>query len=113
MYAGDEAARWQVYEGLARGHDAGLSLEERMFFLMPLGHSELIQDQERGVALARELARHAPPVLREAFDDGVAHALDYHSTIARFGRFPHRNAVLDRTSTPEEIAFLDRKAAAA
>ena len=70
---------------------AGLSEAERQFVLMPLMHSEERADQRLALAL---FARHAP--------DALDFARSHHAMIARFGRFPHRNAVLDRQSTPAE-----------
>jgi uncharacterized protein (DUF924 family) len=78
---------------------------ERMFLFLPLEHSEDFVDQERSVRLYRDLAKAAPDmaILPVALDFAVKH----YALIARFDRFPHRNAVLGRTSTPLEAAFLD------
>jgi len=113
MYAGDRDARWLTYEGLDRGADWKLGLEERLFFMMPLAHSERIADQERSVAYAEQLVAEAPLAVRAVWDAGLARARGYRDVIARFGRFPHRNAVLGRESTKEETAFLEEQRAAA
>ena len=72
-----------------------MSKDERKFLYLPFEHSENLADQDRIVALSRSLGR---PQSREA-------VLKHRDIILRFGRFPHRNAVLGRTSTPEEEAF--------
>jgi uncharacterized protein (DUF924 family) len=113
MYAGDRDARWLTYEGLDRGDDWELGLEERLFFMMPLAHSERFADQERSVAYAEQLAADAPAAMRAVWEGGLARARGYRDVIARFGRFPHRNEVLGRESTREEIEFLEEQRSAA
>ena len=81
---------------LARGWDSGLDVPGRQFLAMPLMHSEAIADQRAGVAYFADLG--SPEIL--------AFARSHHRMIARFGRFPHRNALLGRTSTPEEESFI-------
>jgi uncharacterized protein (DUF924 family) len=74
--------------------------------LMPFQHSEDISIQHEGVAEYEKLAVEpgAPPMMKTAFDFAKQHA----AIVERFGRFPHRNAVLGRDSTPEERAFLEQ-----
>ena len=72
------------------------STELALFVYLPFGHSEQIADQERSVALSRRLG--AP---------NLAHAEGHREIVRRFGRFPHRNAILGRVTTPEEQRFLD------
>lgn len=105
-YAGDQQARALTHEGLARGHDRPLRPLERVFFYMPLEHSEFLADQESSVALMRTLAEEAEPDQRELFQGFVDYAIAHRDIVARFGRFPHRNAILGRVSTPEELEFL-------
>jgi uncharacterized protein (DUF924 family) len=94
-FAADPLARAVADRALARGHDRQFAPSERTFFYLPYEHSEDLADQERSVTLAQALGpRHA------------RHALRHRDIIARFGRFPHRNALLGRTSTPEELAYL-------
>jgi uncharacterized protein (DUF924 family) len=85
-----------------RGLDTGFETDERLFLYLPFEHSEQLADQERSVALFRAL--------------GDANYLDYairhRDVIARFGRFPHRNAVLGRASTAAERAFLEEPGSA-
>jgi uncharacterized protein (DUF924 family) len=95
----DARARQAADAVLAAGFDWALDAERRSFVYMPLMHSEDIEDQALCVALCEE---------RLGPDSGTArHARAHRDLIARFGRFPHRNAVLGRTSTQAEIAFLD------
>lgn len=92
--------------GLARGEDAGLAPIERVFLYLPFEHSEALADQELSVACFRALAEGAPPSARESFASYLDHAVRHRDVIARFDRFPHRNAALARVATPEELAFL-------
>lgn len=107
-YAADQQARALTVEGLERGHDRALSPMERMFFYMPLEHSESLADQERCVELMRALADEVAddPALRDSFAIIVDFAIRHRDIVARFGRFPHRNALLGRPSTPAELEFL-------
>lgn len=98
-------------EILARGWYAGLSPAEKVFVLMPLEHSEALADQEECVARMQALAGEVPPELREMFTGFVEFAERHRRVVARFGRFPHRNAALGRESTAEEKAFLASKEA--
>jgi uncharacterized protein (DUF924 family) len=105
-FAFDAAARAHCLEGVALAHDRELRLIERVFFYLPLEHSESLEDQERGVAAYEELAAAAPPEQKSTFAEFHRYAVLHRDIIARFGRFPHRNALLARASTPEETAFL-------
>jgi uncharacterized protein (DUF924 family) len=99
-FATDAQARAAARAALARGFDRSLPAAWRQFIYLPFEHSEELADQELSVKLAAALAR----------DPGFAETLDYaerhRAIIARFGRFPHRNAALGRKSTAEEEAFL-------
>jgi uncharacterized protein (DUF924 family) len=93
--------------GLARGHYAALETPwQKVFFAMPLGHSEELQDLEDVVALAEALAREAPAEHRGVLEFSANQARGHRDVVARFGRQPHRNALLGRTSTPDELAYL-------
>jgi len=105
-YAADEQARALTLAGLEAGHDRELAPLERLFFYMPLEHSEELADQERCVALMRALADEVDADRRKQFAGFVDFAIAHRDIVARFGRFPHRNAVLGRPSTAEELAFL-------
>ena len=74
--------------------------------LLPLGHSEELGDVERAVTLAEELVEDAPAELRRILEHSVSQARGHRDVIARFGRHPHRNAVLGRQSTPAELDYL-------
>ena len=92
-YAADPIARRLAREAIAQGYDEGMRAEERMFLYLPFEHSEDRADQELSVELFSRLGR----------DDWTRFAIAHKAIIDRFGRFPHRNAVLGRISTPEEI----------
>jgi uncharacterized protein (DUF924 family) len=102
----DAVARAIADRAIAAGLDLGAPLDRRAFFYLPFEHSEALADQDRSVELFARLAAEYPPDRRAAGDDLVAYAVRHREIIQRFGRFPHRNAVLGRASTPEEIAFL-------
>ncbi len=106
-YENDARALALADAGLDRHDDAELTFEEKMFLYMPLGHSEDVTRQERHLALVTAAANAAPPGLDKAYASATAHAKGYLDQIRRFGRFPHRNAILGRTCTQEEMAFLD------
>ena len=96
-FAADPKALALADAAIKRGFDQQLSRTDRQFFYLPFMHSERIEDQERSVALYQALA---DPQL-------LPFAEDHADIIRRFGRFPHRNAVLGRDTTPQEQAFLD------
>src|SRR5215469_16771246 len=101
-FATDAQARDAARAALGRGFDRSLPASWRQFIYLPFEHSEDLADQELSVKLAAVLAR--SPDFARALD----YAQRHHAIIARFGRFPHRNATLGRTSTPEEEAFLQQ-----
>lgn len=99
------ALQWSL-DGLARGMDRKLRPIQRVFFYLPLEHAESIAHQAQSVQLFEQLWREAPEPLKETFAGFLDFAVRHRDIIERFGRFPHRNAILGRSSTPEEIAFL-------
>lgn len=105
-FANDHLARDRTREGLRLHQDEDLTPVRRAFFYMPLQHSEAIIDQERSVACYRALASDATPDTRKALEGFLKHAVDHRDLIVRFGRFPHRNEILGRTSTEAEKRFL-------
>jgi uncharacterized protein (DUF924 family) len=105
-FAGDEQALALALSGMQSGADAALDPVERVFFYMPLQHSESPEVQEESVAAYRRLLGEAPPLLRGAFEDILKYAELHASIIRRFGRFPHRNHALRRASTLEEAPYL-------
>ena len=99
-FAGDGAALATAADAVAKGFDRDLDRYERRFLYLPFEHSEDPAVQERSLALFRDLARDTGD--ESAFEWAEKHAV----IIRRFGRYPHRNAILGRASTPEEIEFL-------
>ena len=99
-FSGDARARATAEHAIERGFDRELAPMERWFLYMPFQHSESREDQQRSVELFRALA--AETGLTAPVDWAQRHA----EVIRLFGRFPHRNAILGRTSSPEEIEFL-------
>lgn len=92
--------------GMQLGADATLDPVERLFFYMPLMHAESLDVQEESVAAFRRLIEEAPADLRRIFDSSLQAAVQHRTIIQRFGRFPHRNRVLGRENTPEELEWL-------
>jgi uncharacterized protein (DUF924 family) len=105
-FAQDESALGYLFDGLERGDDRALSLTERWFFYMPLMHAEDLAIQERGIELYTQLRDDAPDDLEKTFEGVLDFARRHRDVVARFGRFPHRNAVLGRETTAEEAEFL-------
>jgi uncharacterized protein (DUF924 family) len=96
-FAADPLAREVADRAIARGFDQLFLPPERRFFYLPFMHAENLADQERCVAFCRAAVD----------DEGVKFAELHADIIRRFGRFPHRNRVLGRVTTPDEQAFLD------
>src|SRR5262249_28851610 len=105
-FAHDARARRAAAAAIDRGFDLAAALDQRMFFYLPFQHSELLADQERSVALFTRWAADHPAAPRAQAEDQLSYAVRHHEIIQRFGRFPHRNRALDRTSTADELAFL-------
>ena len=99
-FAGDAAALRLARELADRGDDRSLIAVERWFAYMPFVHAESVAAQERAVELFRRLRDETG--LAEPLQWAEKHA----AVVRRFGRFPHRNAILGRASTAEELAFL-------
>ena len=106
-FAQDAKALALALEGLGNGYyDQLAHAWEKTFFILPLGHSESLAHLERVVGLAERLAQEAHPAERAILEHSASQARGHRDIIARFGRHPHRNAVLGRASTPEELAYL-------
>lgn len=105
-FAFDREALALAAEGLQLAADAALDPIERIFFYLPLEHAESMEAQDAAVAAFARLVAEAPPELRDYCAYTAAYATKHRDLIVRFGRFPHRNAVLERASTPEEQAWL-------
>lgn len=96
MYATDAQARAVAAAAIEAGHDRQVEQVLRGFFYLPFQHSEDLADQDRSVALHRAF-----------YPINAEYAEGHRDIIRRFGRFPHRNAILGRATTPEEQHFLD------
>ncbi|MGL6361285.1 DUF924 family protein [Aeromonas veronii] len=108
-FAQDPLARDLCLKGLSIGADKSLSPLERVFFYLPLEHAESREQQARSVPLFEALAAEQAGTPAQATFAGFADFARRHQVIIeRFGRFPHRNDILGRTSTPEEAAFLQQ-----
>jgi uncharacterized protein (DUF924 family) len=99
-YATDSAALATARDAVARGYDRMVAPVRRCFFYLPFEHSESLADQETAMRLYASLPDHPD---KENFVEAVRR---HHEIIAHFGRFPHRNGFLGRSSTPEEQDFL-------
>jgi uncharacterized protein (DUF924 family) len=105
-YAQDLKAQRLTLEGHEAGMDSGLTNAERLFFMIPLGHSEDLALQEQSVRYFEQEVAKSPTHLRWWHEVNLSQAKGHCDVIARFGRHPHRNEVLGRSSTPEEQAYL-------
>jgi uncharacterized protein (DUF924 family) len=109
-YAQDSKALDLTREGLENGHYQALETPwEKTFFFLPLGHSEELVYSELAVKIAEELVQNAPPQLHKILEHSASQARGHRDVLARFGRHPHRNEVLGRPSTPEELEYLARE----
>ena len=100
-YATDQLARHLADAAIAAGHDGQAPAELRVFFYLPFEHSEGLADQDRCLALVQALDA-------ASGSEYARWAATHRDIVARFGRFPHRNAALGRISSPEELAYLAR-----
>ncbi|TBU87413.1 DUF924 domain-containing protein [Pseudomonas dryadis] len=105
-FAGDALARVLVEEGVAQGWDAWLTPIQRVFIYLVFEHAEDLPTQNRALACFAALHERAPAAERELFAGFLDYAERHQRVIARFSRFPHRNAILGRTSTEQEQRFL-------
>jgi uncharacterized protein (DUF924 family) len=105
-YAQDSRAQRLALDGIDAAMDRDLTAAERLFFMLPLGHSENLILQERSVRYCQEEVANAPLHLRWWYEHNLYQAKGHREVIARFGRHPHRNEVLGRSSTPEELEYL-------
>ena len=95
-FCGDTKAIETARLALARFYPAAFGSNHRLFFYMPFGHSEVLADQLMACALFDTIGG----------EENLQSAAEHRDVVARFGRFPHRNEVLGRTSTAEELEFL-------
>jgi len=95
-FTADPKAREVTYHAITQGFDKSISNVAKLFFYLPLEHSEIMDDQEQSLKLINSIN-----------DKRISKAaIEHYETVLRFGRFPHRNAVLGRENTPEEKIYL-------
>ena len=97
-FAADSIARRLSKSAIEHGFDAAMRTQERYFLYLPFEHSEDREDQALSLKLIKSLGN----------EEWTHYAKSHKTTIDRFGRFPHRNAALNRDSTPDEIEFLEK-----
>ncbi len=105
-FAKDKAALKLCVEGAMEGKDKGLSAIQRVFFYMPLQHAESRKVQVKSVELFSRLSEVVSATHRETFETIAQFAELHHDIIQQFGRFPHRNQLLNRENTAEENEYL-------
>jgi uncharacterized protein (DUF924 family) len=105
-FSGDPSALELCLKGRALGHDQALEIVERTFFYMPLEHAEQLDKQELSIGCFEQMLIEVSGRDKIQVENWLDFAHQHYDQIVRFGRFPHRNAVLGRSSTPEELAFL-------
>ncbi|MDX6379498.1 MAG: hypothetical protein QOI57_522 [Rubrobacteraceae bacterium] len=101
MYATDELARAAARHAVEHAYDRELRPSQRLFVYLPFEHSEELKDQRRSVELFRGLS------VEMGSEDLLGYAVQHKEIVERFGRFPHRNEILGRATTPEEVEFLE------
>ena len=105
-FDGDERARKILRSALVQGLDRELTFVQRSFFYMPLEHSESLSDQKRCVELFTKMLEEVPEQGKDMVYSCLQYAQQHRDIIARFGRFPHRNEALGRSSTAQEEQYL-------
>lgn len=105
-FATDARALALALDGIEKGQDRQLLPIERVFFYLPLEHAEDLAMQDRAVELFEKLRKDAPAGTERFFDGFVDYAVRHRDVIVKYGRFPHRNAILGRESTAAERDYL-------
>jgi len=105
-FAQDPAAQRLAAAGVEQGVDRGLIPAQRAFFYLPFEHSEDVKLQRLGSRAFERLAGEVAPSWRKEYASFADYAGHHRDIVERFGRFPHRNTILGRASTPEETEFL-------
>lgn len=105
-FSQDSKALKIALEGIAKNYDSSLRFIEKVFYYMPLEHSENLDNQSQCVELFQKLLFEVPEGLKNEFQDSLQFAERHKEIIERFRRFPHRNKALNRISSAEELAFL-------
>jgi len=106
MFAADDQALRAALGGIERGFDRSLPVAARVFMYLPLMHSEDVEVQELCVEQFTALRDELSGPARAQVEQNLEFAVQHRDIVALFGRFPHRNAVLGRESTPQELEFL-------
>jgi len=105
-FAMDKAALKLCIEGALEKMDKGLKPIQRAFFYMPLQHTESLKVQTKSVQIFGRLSEAVSATYRETFETIAQFAELHHDIVEQFGRFPHRNSLLNRENTPEEDEYL-------
>ena len=105
-YAGDTCAFEVVTQAIDKKLDTALPPVSRIWFYHPFHHAEDVEDQDRGLVLLNEIWQEASAEWQPYVEQSIKGWTRHRNIVARFGRFPHRNAVLSRNSTDEELIFL-------
>jgi uncharacterized protein (DUF924 family) len=105
-FAFDFLAQQLALEGIEGRDDLKLLPTERVFFYLPLEHAESLKLQKLSVGKFKEIVLAAPTQLKSTYENYLDYAVRHLKMIARFGRFPYRNEILNRVSTPDEVEFL-------
>lgn len=105
-FSQDSKALKIALEGIGKNYDGSLRFIERVFYYMPLEHSENLDNQSQCVALFQKLLFEVPEDLKGGFEGYLQFSEKHKEVIERFRRFPHRNKVLNRISSAEELEFL-------
>ena len=105
-YAGDACAFEVVTQAIDKKLDTALPPVSRIWFYHPFHHAEDVEDQDRGLVLLNEIRQEASAEWQPYVEHSIKGWTRHRNIVARFGRFPHRNAVLSRNSTDEELIFL-------
>jgi uncharacterized protein (DUF924 family) len=106
-FAYDSLAREVAVAAIESRFDIEVAPLESMFLYLPLEHCEDMESQERCVSLFRSLLERAPVDQKPRFESSLSYAIRHRDVISRFGRFPHRNEILGRPSTAEEVSYLE------
>lgn len=104
----DPLALTVLKHGIEQGFDQELSWIERCFYYLPFEHAEDLEMQEASLLAFQNLQRSIPKQYLDHGDEVYDYAIKHWEIIKKFGRFPHRNLILQRESTPEEIEFLKK-----
>lgn len=111
-FAADPVALTAAQAAIAAGHDRALLGDMRAFMYLPLMHSEDLTVQEQCVRCFEGLCAELEGELKQRFENNLSFAIKHRDIVARFGRFPHRNKILGRRSSDEELSFLTQPGSA-